>query len=246
MKHLLIALLFAQVLFAHNGFEKGNALYRNEKYAEAASAYESVLKENKQSAELYFNLANAYYKQNKVAPAIYNYEKALLLKPNDPEITNNLNFAHKMMIDEIKEVPRVGFRKIIEDVTSSMSYDGWAWTAVVLAFSFLLFFCGYYFSGIALYKRIFFVGMFVIAFAILICTISALFERDREKNDRPAIVFEQSAPVKSEPKSSGADATVLHEGTKVYVLETLDNWKKVVLPDGSQGWMEVTSIKEIK
>src|SRR5690606_16499205 len=104
---------------------------------------------------------------------------------------------------------------------SSMSYDGWAWTAVILAISFLLFFCGYYFSAIAIYKRIFFVGMFVIAFGILTCIVSAMFEKDRYKTDRPAIVFDATASVKSEPKASGQDAIVLHEGTKVYVLETL-------------------------
>lgn len=246
MKQLIAFLLFAPTLFAQTGFEKGNALYRNEKYADAVVAYESVLKAKKQSPELYFNLANAYYKLNKVAPAIYNYEKALQLKPGDREIRNNLEFAHKMMIDEVKEMPKVGFSKIIADFTSSMSYDGWAWTAVIFAVSFLLFFCGYYFSAIAIYKRIFFIAMFAAAFAIIVCVLAAIFEKDRYENERPAIVFASIAPVKSEPKSSAADVAVLHEGSKVYVLETLDNWKKVGLPDGSEGWIENNSIREIK
>jgi len=246
MRILFIFLFATQFLFAQAGFEKGNELYRKEKYAEAAAQYENVLKTKKHSAELYFNLGNAYYKLNKVAPAIYNYEKALLLNPGDAEIQNNLRFAHKMMIDEVKEVPKVGFRKIIQDFTSTLSYDCWAWTAVALAVLFLLFFCGYYFSAVTIYKRIFFIGMFVLAFGIVICILSAVFEKDRYKNERPAIVFAGIASVKSEPKNSGADASVLHEGTKVYVLEELDNWKKVELPDGSEGWMENNTLKEVK
>lgn len=246
MRTFFIFLFASQFLFAQTGFEKGNELYRNEKYAEAVTQYENVLKTKKHSAELYFNLGNAYYKLNKVAPAIYNYEKALLLNPDDAEIQNNLRFAHKMMIDEVKEVPKVGFRKMIADVTSTLNYDAWAWTAVILSILFLLFFCGYYFSAITLHKRIFFIGMFVLAFAIVICILSAIFEKDRYKNERPAIVFSGIATVKSEPKNSGADATVLHEGTKVYVLEELENWKKIELPDGSEGWIENTNIKEIK
>jgi tetratricopeptide (TPR) repeat protein len=84
MKNLLFVLLFAtSILFAQNGFEKGNKSYQKGNYQEAIIAYQSVIKSKKHSAELYFNLGNCYYKLNKVAPAIYNYEKALLLNPND-------------------------------------------------------------------------------------------------------------------------------------------------------------------
>ena len=74
MKNLLyILLLLPQIFLAQNGFEKGNELYRKNQFQDAVQSYESVLKTNKQSAELYFNLGNSYYKLNKVAPAIYNF-----------------------------------------------------------------------------------------------------------------------------------------------------------------------------
>lgn len=245
-KSLLFFLLFVSMLSAQNGFEKGNALYRKEQYAEAVTAYENVLKTKKHSAELYFNLGNAYYKLNKVAPAIYNYEKALLLAPNDQDIKTNLRFAHKMMIDEVKEVPKVGFRKMVSDFTSVFSYNGWAWLAVSCAIGFLLFFCGYYFSGQTLVKRLFFFGMIVLALVILGSVFAAIFEKGRYESERPAIVFAAAASVKGEPKSSAAEEVVLHEGTKVYILESLDNWRKVELPDGATGWMESSAIKEVK
>lgn len=247
MKKLFYFLLLCtSLLSAQNGFDKGNELYRKEKYAEAAEAYENVLKTKKHSAELYFNLGNAYYKLNKVAPAIYNYEKALLLSPGDRDVENNLKFAHKMMVDEVKETPKVGFSKMVADFTSGMSYNGWAWLAVGCAIGFLLFFCGYYFSSATLLKRLFFLGMIVLSLVILLSIFSAIFEKDRHASERPAIVFAAAAAVKSEPKPSAADVITLHEGTKVYVLETLDNWRRVELPDGSDGWMESSVIKEVK
>ena len=69
-------MLLPQIFLAQNGFERGNELYRKNQFQDAVQAYESVLKTNKQSAELYFNLGNSYYKLNKVAPAIYNLEEA--------------------------------------------------------------------------------------------------------------------------------------------------------------------------
>jgi tetratricopeptide (TPR) repeat protein len=70
---LYLFLLFTQVFFAQNGFEKGNDLYQKAQFKEAAEAYENVLRYKKHSAELYFNLGNCYYKLNKVHNPIYNY-----------------------------------------------------------------------------------------------------------------------------------------------------------------------------
>ncbi|RZJ35152.1 MAG: tetratricopeptide repeat protein [Flavobacterium sp.] len=247
MKKLLLFLLFASAsVFSQNAFEQGNAFYRNEKYKEAAQAYEQVLKSGKESAEVYFNLGNSYYKLNQVAPAIYNYEKALQLKPGDSDTKNNLVFAHKMMIDEVKEVPRVGFRKMISDFTSMFSYDRWAWIAVFLAVFSAAAFAVYYFAHRASYKRIFFIGMFAFIFLMCLSIASAAFERGRIRSERPAIVFSGIAAVKSEPRSSGGDVAVLHEGTKVYVQESLESWNRVTLPDGNDGWIESSAIRELK
>lgn len=247
MKNILyILLLSTQVFFAQNGFEKGNALYQKGNYQEAVIAYETVLKTKKQSAELYFNLGNSYYKLNKVAPAIYNYEKALLLNPDDAEIQNNLKFAQKLQIDEVKDVPKVGFNKLIQDFTSAFHYNTWAWISVGLSVLFLLFFMGYYFSQITSSKRIFFFGMFFALFVLLLSVLSAIFERNQYENDQPAIVFAEIAPVKSEPEKDASDAFVLHEGTKVYVQESLDNWVKIQLSDGTEGWIQKENIKNLK
>src|SRR6478752_6354144 len=178
MKKILFILLFmTQIIFAKDEFDKANNLYRNNQFELAAKAYESILKEKKHSAELYFNLGNCYYKMNKVAPAIFNYEKALLLSPNDKAVQNNLKFAKKMQIDEIKEVPTVGFSKIISGFTSQFHYDTWAWIAVAISGVFLLFFLGYYFSPFTIVKRGFFGLMFLALIGIALCVASGITER---------------------------------------------------------------------
>ncbi|RZJ72405.1 tetratricopeptide repeat protein [Flavobacterium sp.] len=245
-KLIFIFILISQTIFGQAGFEKGNELYRKGDFQGAADAYEAVVTSKRASAELYFNLGNAYYKLNRVAPSIYNYEKALLLNPTDSEIATNLKFAQKLQIDDVKETPKVGFRKMIEDFTSQLHYDAWAKFAVGGAFAVLLFFVGYYFSGTTLVKRIFFVSMFLALFFIVLSVFAAIFEKSTYEAERPAIVFSAVAFVKSEPQKTAQDAFTLHEGTKVYVLETLDNWKKVALLDGNVGWIETSAIRELK
>jgi tetratricopeptide (TPR) repeat protein len=247
MKNIFyILLLTTQIFFAQNGFEAGNDLYQKGKYNEAVAAYENVLKGNKQSAELYFNLGNSYYKLNKVAPAIYNYEKALVFSPNDSEVLTNLRFAQKRTIDEVKVIPKVGFAKLLRDFTAIYHYNTWAWISVSFSVLFLLSFIGYYFSQSTVFKRMFFFGMLAMVFLLVISISAAIFEKSHFKNEIPAIVFAEMVEVKSEPQKLASNVVTLHEGTKVYVKETLKNWKKIQLTDGTDGWIETSTIKEVK
>lgn len=250
MKKLFyLFLIFSWSVFAtdiSNPFADGNNYYKNENYKAAITSYESVLANGQHSAELYFNLGNCYYKLHKVAPAIYNYEKALQLNPNDQEIKTNLDFAQKMTIDDIKVIPKVGFDKLIQDFTSSYYYDTWAWIAVALTFLFLAFFAAYYFSRTGVKKRIFFTGMFVILIAILISISSAIYEKNRKTNEKSAIIFSETASLKAEPKATSSETILLHEGTKVYILESIANWKKIQLTDETTGWISDEAIKELR
>lgn len=245
-KIVYIFLLFTQVFWAQNDFEKANTFYQKGNYQEAINAYESIVKSGKESAEVYFNLGNCYYKLNKVAPAVYNFEKALLLSPCDSEIQNNLSFAKKMAIDEIAETPKVGFSKLISDFTSSFHYDTWAWMAIVFSVLFLIGFVAYYFSSSTGLKRVFFSGMILFLLFVVVSVFSGFYEKSRINNDRPAIVFADVIAVKSEPNASAQDAFTLHAGTKVTVLEDLGNYKKIQLTDLKEGWIEKSAIKEIK
>jgi hypothetical protein len=247
MKHLVYIVIFITSFgFAQSGFEKGNVLYQKGQYEQAIQAYESVLDSHQQSAELYFNLGNCYYKLHQVAPSIYNYEKALVLAPDDVDITNNLKFAHKLTIDEVKEVPKVGFAKMLRDFTGMYHFNTWAWISVVFGFLFLGFFIGYYFSPTTLYKRIFFFGMFLWLIFLFLSIGAGIFEKNHFVNERPAIVFAEVVEVKSEPQKASPATFILHEGTKVFVEETLGKWKKIELTDGTEGWIENEAIREVK
>ncbi|MBX9888181.1 MAG: tetratricopeptide repeat protein [Flavobacteriaceae bacterium] len=247
MKKLVyLFLLITQVFFAQSGFETGNALYKKGQYEQAIDAYNTVLGSKKQSAELYYNIANCYYKLNKVAPAIYNYEKALLLSPNNTDVINNLKFAQKRTVDEVKVIPKVGFEKLLRDFTAIYNYDKWAWLTITFSVLFLLGFIGYYFSAASVLKRVFFVSMFLMLVFVLISVSAAMFEKNYAVNERPAIVFADRTEVKSEPRNKGNKVIDLHEGTKVYVKKVEGRWKKVQLTDGTIGWIESEAIREVK
>lgn len=242
---ILFISCFSLFGFSQNNelFETANALYNEGKYAEAIDKYKAILDTGEHSAELYFNLGNANYKLNNIAPSIYYYEKALLLSPNDNEIKDNLAFAQNMTIDAIDKVPQVGFSKIINNLVNTFKTDTWAKIAITSVLMFVLLFLVYHFSYSTFKKRIAFItsvlGLLLACFSVVMA-----FQKERldEKNN-PAIVFAQESRVKSEANKTSEEVFRLHEGTKVQVLETYEDWKKIQLSDNSTGWILSEDIK---
>lgn len=245
---VFIIALFSVFTNAQNDalFKEGNTLYNQGKYAEAIDKYEAVLKTKEHSEALYFNLANAHYKLNNIAPSIYYYEKAKLLNPNDSEITNNLSFAENMTIDAIDKVPEVGFSRIFKNMANTFSADGWAKLAVTGVILFVLLFLFYHFTQVTSQKRISFVlSIIAIAFG-LFSVVMAYQKNGIEKADNPAIVFAQESRVKADPNKTSEEVFRLHEGTKLQVLETYDDWRKIEISDKTTGWIMSDDIKLLR
>ncbi len=242
---ILLLCCFSVIGFSQNNqrFEEANALYNDNKYAEAIDKYESILDTEAHSAELYFNLGNANYKLNNIAPTIYYYEKALQLNPNDKVIENNLAYAQNMTIDAIDSVPEVGFSRIINNVVNTFQTDTWAKFAIGGVLIFVLLFLMYHFSYSTSRKRIAFV-VSVVSLLVACISVALAFQKESlDKKNNPAIVFAQESRVKVDPNQTSEEVFRLHEGTKIQVLETYEDWNKIQLSDNSMGWIPSKDIK---
>jgi tetratricopeptide (TPR) repeat protein len=226
-------------------FSAANRFYQQENYEKALEYYQQIEKQQLESAELYFNMANIYYKTNQVAPSVYYYEKALQLSPNDQDIKFNLEFAKAMVLDNIDPLPKSLGQKFIDVIVLRFTYETWAKISVSLAFVFAILFLLYHFSYSTVKKRIYFVTS--ILTVILVTTFLFFTYRNKHyvDNNIQAIIFSSQADVKSAPTGSSDVYFELHEGTKVLVLETLDNWKKIKIADGKMGWINASDLKEL-
>ena len=68
----------------------------------------------------------------------------------------------------------------------------------------------------------------------------------QNKNNDPAIVFSKEVNVNSEPNSNSNAVFTIHEGTKVNILDELDDWKRIRIADGQTGWLQAENVKKIK
>lgn len=244
---LAMTLLLSYAATSQNNalFEQGKAQYKAENYQEAITQWKQILESGSHSAALYFNLGNAYYKLNQIGPSIYYYEKALQLAPNDRDIKNNLTFAQNARVDVIEPLPQTFFAKWDQSISKLMSFDSWAWVAVVSFFLFAFFFLRYYFVAETRRKRLFFVGSLVILFVGITAVAMAFKTYHKYTDIREAVIFAEATDVKNGPRMSDETVFQLHEGTKVQILSEEDDWYRIMLADGKDGWMPITDLKEL-
>jgi len=246
---VLITFILTSVLVSGQSpdslFVEANELYRQENYGEALNIYEEIESKGLESWALYYNMGNIHYKMNKVAPAIYYYEKALLLSPDNRDVLFNLEFANQMVLDNIEPLPRNLWQRFMDSVILKLTYENWAKVSVGLAFLFALLFLMYHFSYSTGKKRFYFISSTVTVVLVTVFLFFAFRNQHYMNSNREAIVFASEAEVKNAPTGSSEVYFELHEGTKVSVLETLDNWKKIRIADGKIGWIDEKFIKEI-
>lgn len=235
----------AQEQKADSLFAEANKYYQNEQYTKALQLYKDIENMNLVSEALYYNLANTYFKMNQVAPSIYYYEKALQLDPNDADVKTNLEYANRMIIDNIEPLPKSLGQKFRENVIMAFTYNTWAILAVAFAILFAVLFLMYHFSSYTSRKRFFFIASIISAVIVLINVVFARQNKAISDSNRYAIIFAQKTDVKSAPTMSSEVNFELHEGTKVKVLESLENWKKIQLADGNVGWISDADLKEL-
>ncbi|WP_028891407.1 tetratricopeptide repeat protein [Tenacibaculum sp. 47A_GOM-205m] len=250
MKKLAI-LLFLLVSFStlaqntNDLFSNANSLYKEGNYDEAIKLYKQIESQNIASSELYYNLGNCYYKLNKVAPTIYNYEKALQLNPLNEDAKNNLILAKRLTLDRIEALPKSVFQKFNENYLQKLTYNAWAIVTVVISFIASILFLLFYFAYSPNKKRLYF-STSIISFLLLIISITITYSQySQSKNTVEAIIFTEEISIKNEPISDSDDVFSLHEGTKVFILDSVDNWKKIKLADGKIGWTQSKNLKEL-
>ena len=245
-KILILLLLIANVLNAQDEqkiFESANEMYKQQNYEKAIEYYKTLEKYNLISSELFYNLGNSYYKLNKVGPSIYYYEKALKLNPLNKDVQNNLVFARRLALDNIEELPKTVFQKLNSRYLQKLSYNQWAIVSIVFCVLGSLLFLLFYFSNQPRSKRTFFITS-LISFLFLIISLTITYNQfSYFKNNKVAIVFAEETEVRNAPSLNSEEVFTLHEGTKVIVLDTIDDWKKIKIADGKIGWIIANDIQ---
>jgi tetratricopeptide (TPR) repeat protein len=248
-KYLIIALvLISGAGISQNPaavIDSANAAYTDGEFREALSLYDSVYQMGYESAALYYNLGNSYFKADDIANAILFYERALKLAPGDEDIKGNLEMARQLTLDKIDKVPELFYERWWSSLQNLFTMDGWAFIFVISLAVFLVLLAVFLLSRGVWLKKVSFLSGIVV---FLVTALSLTFAIKQENNlikESDAIVFKPSVTVKASPDEESVNLFVIHEGTKVYILDKLGDWYEVRIDNGSVGWIPQHTVEVI-
>ena len=223
-----------------------NEAYAQERWEDAVNDYTAIAEASMESAPLWCNLGSAWYKSGNLGKAILCYERALKLDPSYEDARYNLELLNAMKFDRLESVPELILATWMKNLGRTLDSDSWAvcflvFLVLTLAMV-LLFILG---SSATSRRAGFFTGVVCLLLAVASLSFSLWQKNEYMKADK-AIIMKPVSSVKSSPSGDSAkDLFVLHEGTKVQVLDNVGGWSNIELSDGRQGWLPSSDIEII-
>lgn len=251
-KHVLMVLLIffgitiqGQADRLQQLLDQANAYYNEAIYDSALITYHQILDEGVESTSLYYNIGNTYFKLRDFPSSILYYEKARKLSPSDPDVLFNLDVANSMIIDKVEPLPRMFYRIWWERFYGMFDSDTWAWISLAVFVLTLAMVLLYLLANSIVMRKVgFYSGLIFLFFTIATFGLaSQKYYYTQQVSE--AIIFTPTITVKSSPAANSVDLFVLHEGTKVLLLEDSGNWHKIKIANGSIGWLPKESLKGI-
>ena len=242
----LPAALGAQNDYPASLWDEANLAYTEGRWQDAVDGYQMIADASLESAALWCNLGDAYYRTGNVSKAILCYERSLKLDPSYDDARFNLDFLNSQIQDRIDPVPELILKTWMRKVNHLLDSNSWAACFLVFLGLTLAMVLMFLLASTVAGRRIgFFTALVMLLFAA--CSLSfSLWQKNEYMQADKAIVMRPVSSVKSSPSNESAkDLFVLHEGTKVKVIDSVGSWNNIELADGRQGWIPSSDLERI-
>ena len=225
--------------FAHASveteFDAANKLYAENKFGEAATAYERLCQSNGVSAALLFNLGNAHFKAGQAGHAIAAYRRAEQLSPRDADLRANLQFVRSQV-----QGPTIRPNRI-ERSLSMLSLNEWTGlSAGAMWVTFGLLALKQFRPTLAVSLRLW---TRLAAVATLLLGGVLAFSATTRAARRTLIVTANETTVRISPDEVARSAFTVNDGAELRVLDQKGEWFQVTDGDARRyGWVKNTQV----
>jgi tetratricopeptide (TPR) repeat protein len=211
--------------------------YKAKDYEKAIQEMEPIAQSGVRNGALYYDLGNAYLKAHQLGRAILWYERALKLRPNDPDLRFNADYARSLTRDAPDDKAESPWR-----IFFFWRYHLSQRTVVLLALVFnLLFWTVLIARRVANRRGLRYAAMAVAAPAVIF-TMTALFNYYEAAHIRQGIVLDEQVAVRSGLDQTSTQLFVLHAGTKIRVLKHNGTHLQIRFGKDKIGWIEAEAV----
>ena len=219
-------------------YAKANQDYLAGNYQSAARRLERLVAIPLHHADIFYNLGNAYFRLGKLGPAIYNYERSLMLQPGREDSAFNLKVARRVAAAGVKDVLEGAQREsALRRWLSQLSIASWRtafltcwWLLFVILLVLRRVDAGALRSGLI-------AGAVFVAMLASVSGASLLGRVRNEHVHRAGVILPQQVPVREGPALAAKSNFKVHAGLKVELRGETDDWLRVRLANGLEGWV---------
>ena len=234
---LAIVSMIAQAVTPSEMKTQADSAYARADYETAVKLYGELAEQNL-TADVCYNLGCAYYRIDDIAHSVLWFERALKLSPSDKEVLFNLEMARTKTIDKIIPQHEFILFTYFHQVTSWFSLRTWTTIALLSFVLMLVSLLVFWASGSVTTRKFTFSSAVVLLLLCILSNVCATQQRTFKQTHTSGIITSPAVTVKSTPADNGNDLFVLHEGSKVEILDSsLKEWCEVSIADGKVGWI---------
>ena len=155
----------------------------------------------------------------------------------------NLRLVNKTLVDDIEPIADPLIESMLSRISNIFYFETWGYISIAFSFLIIALFLTYYFANDSRIKRITFISLCISFILISITLVNVYKGYNNYINIEYAIIFSYETDLKTEPNNRSETLFMLHEGTKVQLLENYNNWIKIQLVNGQIGFIQLIDAK---
>ena len=240
----ILFLTFAPSAIANDlsPWTEANTKYQSGDFKGALASYEEVLKSDKETAALDYNLGNTHFRLGHKGKALVFYNRALRISPRNEDILWNIDIVKSAVADRIDETDQNLTLVLIEKVTNQVTMNEFSilLTALLGLYMFLALLRFMWPMTKPVVQSF---GAIVTVF-FLVTALLAGFKWFDVK-DAHLVILDKEVEARYGPSVKETKAFTLHEGTEAKIIDESKDWVYVTLDNKSLGWIPKKSCEVI-
>ena len=222
-------------------WKRGNDAYFRGDFVGAIAAYEQLDRQNVVSRDLYYNLGVAHFRQGSLGRAIWAFERALGLDPDDEDARFNLAQARKLaerrVLDKIESAEREAlWIRVATFFTAST--ETWLFVGLYLGCFVLLFLRR---RAADDSRAALTAGAAILGTGALLAGLLLLGRINLDRIPFGIVLPDMSA-VKEGADAGYRTSFDVHAGLRVRLLDRDQDWVRVRLANGLEGWLRAEDV----
>ena len=214
-----------------------------QRYPEAIAGFEGLLAEGYRHPGLYHNLGLAHYQAGRIGWAIFYFRRGLRLWTHQADLLANLQWVRLQQVDEQLPAPDFFLLAWWRSLAGRLSSTSWAvggvlaiWLAAAGLAAWLL---------LRQRRRALLLGIAGLLLGLLCFSLAATREAMLRRHDTAVVVAREVALRIAPATDSEAAVSAVHDGLELKIIDRVEGWYKLSLPDGRKGWAPAEAVAVI-